>query len=179
VIKLSIVVDVGVYQQVETYLESILSGKALVAVSTREGFDSQVYALVTLKIVIPVEALRALVAAEWSVGLRVVLWHRVAVQLLHSGMSAVVVHRHAVVRHAVDKRELSVRVVHIGKHRSKQRVLERCALLVGWRLGVKRWHGTMAIDRRCACHMSTGTSWALKDWRRARRVRECGLLWRA
>ena len=84
-------------------LESILSGKALVAVSAREGFDSQVDALVTLEVVVSVEALRALVAAEWSVGLRVVLWHRVSVQLLHSCMPAVVVHRHAVVRHAVDK----------------------------------------------------------------------------
>jgi hypothetical protein len=137
-------------------------------VSAREGFDGQVYALVTLEIVISVEALRALVAAEWSVGLRVVLWHRVAVQLLHSCVSAVVVHGHAMVRHAVDERELSVRVANVGKHRSKQWVCERCALLVRWGLRVERWHVTMAIDGRCACHMSTGTSWALKDRRRAR-----------
>ena len=125
-----------VYQHVETYLESILSGKTLVAVSTREGFDSQVDALVTLEIVVSVEALRALVASEWSVGLRVVLGHRVSVQLLHGCMAAVVVHRHAMVRHAIDKRELPVRVTNVGKHRPKQRVCERGALLVRWRLRV-------------------------------------------
>ena len=120
----------GVDQQVEKYLESILSGKALVAVSAREGFDSQVDALVTLEVVVSVEALGALVASEWSVGLRVVLWHRVAIQLLHRCMPAVVVHRHAMVRHAVDERELPVRVTNVGKHGSKQWVLERRALLV-------------------------------------------------
>ena len=171
----------GVDQQVETYLESILSGEALVAVSTREWFDSQVYALVTLEIVVSVEALRALVAAERSVGLRVVLWHGVAVQLLHSCLSAVVVHGHAMVRHAVDERELPVRVANVGKHRSKQWVCEGCALLVGWglRVRVKRWHMTMAIDGRRACHMSTSTSWTLKDRRRTRGVWERRLLWRA
>jgi hypothetical protein len=149
---------------VRTYLESILSGKALVAVSAREGFDSQVDALVTLEIVVSVEALRALVASERSVGLRVVLWHGVAVQLLHSCMSAVVLHRHAMMRHAVDKRHVPVRITNVGKHRSKQWVLERRALLVRLRLLRVKWrHGTMAIDGRCACHMSTSTSRALKD----------------
>ena len=98
--------------------------------STREGFDSQVYALVTLEVVVSVEALRTLVASEWPVGLRVVLWHRVPVQLLHRCMSTIVLHGNAMVRHAVDERELTIRVTDVGKHRSKQWVCEGCALLV-------------------------------------------------
>lgn len=126
----------GVCHRLRAYLESILSGKALVTVSAGERLDSQVYALVTLEIVVSVEALRALITTEWSVGLRVVLGHRVSVQLLHGCMAAVVVHRHAMVRHAIDKRELPVRVTNVGKHRPKQRVCERGALLVRWRLRV-------------------------------------------
>jgi hypothetical protein len=65
-------------------------------VSAREGLDSQVDALVAFEIVISVETLRALIATEWTIGLGVLLWHVVAVHLLHSSMSAVVVHWHTV-----------------------------------------------------------------------------------
>ena len=69
----------GVDQQVETYLESILSGEALVAVSAREGLDSQVDTLVAFEIVISVETLRTLIATERTICLRVLMWHLVAV----------------------------------------------------------------------------------------------------
>ena len=58
----------GVDQQVETYLESILPRKALIAVRAREGLHSQMNALVAFEIVIAVETLRTLVAFEWPVG---------------------------------------------------------------------------------------------------------------
>ena len=64
--------------------------------SAREGLDSQVDALVAFQIVVPVETLRALITTERTIGLRILLWHVVAVHLLHSGMAAVVVHWHTV-----------------------------------------------------------------------------------
>lgn len=86
--------------------------------------------LVALQIMVAVEALRALVAAERSVGLRIGLRHVVAVKLLHGCMSAVVVHRHAV-RHAVDKRKSTVGVANVGEDRAMDGwVGERCAWLV-------------------------------------------------
>lgn len=110
--------------RVRTYLESIFPREALVAVSARERLYSEMNALVTLQVVIPVEALRALITAERSVGLRVGLLHVVVtVQLLHGGVSTVVVHWHAV-RHAVDKRELAVRVTNVGEYGSERGVGE-------------------------------------------------------
>jgi hypothetical protein len=97
-------------------------------VSARERLDSQVNAFVAFEIMISVETLWTLIATERAVVLGVLLWHVVAVHLLHSSVSAVVVHWHAV-RHAVHKCELAVRVANVGKHRSKRRVGERRAML--------------------------------------------------
>lgn len=86
-------------------------------------------ALVAFEIVISVEALRALIATERSVCLRVGLRHVVTVKLLHGCVSAVVVHRHAM-RHAVDKRKLTIWVADVREDRSKRRVGERGAGLL-------------------------------------------------
>jgi len=56
-------------------LESVLAGEALVAVVAWERLHSQVNALVSFQIVIAVEALRALVAFEWSIiRCRLMVW---------------------------------------------------------------------------------------------------------
>lgn len=95
-----------------TYLESVLPREALVAVSARVRLDRKMYALVTLQIVVSVEALRALVATERPVCLRVRLGYVVAVKLLHGSVSAVVMHWHGV-SHAVDQSHRAVRVADI------------------------------------------------------------------
>jgi hypothetical protein len=46
------------------YLECVLPRKALVAMVARERLDSQMYPLVSLQVVVPVEALWTLVAFE-------------------------------------------------------------------------------------------------------------------
>ncbi len=46
------------------HLQSVLAREALVAVAARERLHRQMYPLVPLQVVIPVEALRALVALE-------------------------------------------------------------------------------------------------------------------
>jgi len=52
-------------------LKSILSRKALVAVTAWERLDGQMDSLVSLEIVVAVEALGALVASEWSIVRRI------------------------------------------------------------------------------------------------------------
>ena len=47
-----------------TNLEGIFSGETLITVVAREGLDSKMDSLVALQVVVPVEALRALVAFE-------------------------------------------------------------------------------------------------------------------
>ncbi len=76
-----------------TYLEGILSREALVAMTTREWLDSQMNSLVSLQVVVPVEALGALVASEGSVVLRV--WLRMSIHVVHlCGVAAVEVWDH-------------------------------------------------------------------------------------
>jgi len=59
------------------YLEGVLTAEALVTVATRERFHRQMYTLVTLQIVVTAEALRALVALERPIRLRMVKRTRV------------------------------------------------------------------------------------------------------
>jgi hypothetical protein len=49
-------------------LQGVLSGEALVAVGAWKRLDCQMNPLVSLQVVVAVEALRALIALEWSVG---------------------------------------------------------------------------------------------------------------
>lgn len=101
-----------------------------------------------LEIVIPVEALWALIAAERTISLRILRWNVVTVHLLHSSVSAVVVHWHAV-GHAIHERKLPVGVADVGEHRSKGRIGERGAMLlvvVCRSLRVEGGNGTVTID---------------------------------
>lgn len=68
-----------------SYLQSVLAGKAFVAVHARVWLDSQMDALMTLQVVVSVEALWALIALEWAiiVGRRVGLMRVVVVHGLH------------------------------------------------------------------------------------------------
>ena len=114
--------------------------------SAREGLDSQVNALMAFEIVVSVETLRTLIATEGTVGLRILLWHVVAVHLLHGSVSTVVVHWHTV-RHAVHKRKLAVGIADVGKHGSKRRIGERGAMLLVCRcLRVEGRNETVAVD---------------------------------
>ena len=126
----------GVDQQVEKYLESILSGEALVAVSTRERFHCKMYPLVPFEIVVPVETLRALVAPEWTVVLQIgLLLCVVAIKLMHLCGMAAVERRHDTLRHAtIEHRE---RCIHTGKNRAWHGVAVRSVLLS--ELGLVLW----------------------------------------
>lgn len=98
------------------------------------------------EIVVSIETLRTLIATKGTIGLRILMWHLVAVHLLHGGVSTVVVHRHAV-RHAIHERKLAVGIADVGKHGSKRRIGERgTRLLVCRRLRVEGRNGTVAID---------------------------------
>lgn len=52
---------------IETYLKSVLPRKALVAMVARKRLDGKMDSLVSLQIMVPVEALWALVTLEWTV----------------------------------------------------------------------------------------------------------------
>jgi len=94
-------------------LESVLPRETLVTMAAWEWLHSKMNALVSLQVVISVEALRALVATEWPVVSRVRMATLVSVHLLHlRHMAAVHGHRH-LVGHVADKRELSIRIVDI------------------------------------------------------------------
>ena len=83
--------------------------------ATREWLDGQVYPLVSLQVVVTVEALRALIATEWSVVGRVGVTCLSTVQVLHlCHMAAVERHSH-LVRHAADEGELAVGVADVGE----------------------------------------------------------------
>lgn len=71
-------------------------------------------ALVSFEVMVSVEALRALIALERSVVLRVGLSLRMAVHVLHMCCVATVVGGHHRGRHASNKCELAVGVAYIG-----------------------------------------------------------------
>ena len=81
-------------------------------------------ALVSLQIVVTVEALRTLIALERPIVLRVWLSLRVvAVHVLHVRCVSTVVCWHHRGRHTAYQSELAVRVSNVGQYRTWQRVL--------------------------------------------------------
>lgn len=121
----------------KSYLQCILAGEALVTVTTGEWLDRQMNALVPLEIVVAVEALRALIAFERSVVLRVWLsLGMVSIHMLHMRCVATVVCRHHRRRHATNQSKLAVRVADVGQDRSWQRVLVRGTLVCIRRLNI-------------------------------------------
>ena len=85
----------------------------------REWLDRKVYPLVSLQVMISVEALRTLIAFERTFIMRCLRW--CTIHLLHLGRMATVEPRdypgHATIWHA-DHGHLTVRVVHIGHDRT-------------------------------------------------------------
>lgn len=77
--------SISVYRRKKglTYLQRIFPTEALIAVQTRERLHSQMDPLMPLEIVIPVEALRALIAFEGAV---VCLWGRMSEEMGHASL---------------------------------------------------------------------------------------------
>lgn len=128
------------------------------------------------EIVVAVEALRALIATEWSVGLRVWLCDGVSVDA-HGSMSTGVVHWHAL-GHAVDKCELTIRIANVGENGTKWWGIAKRTLLVSRCLGVKGRNVPVTVDGRRPWHSTTSATRALHHGRRSSRVREGRMLWR-
>lgn len=101
-------------------LESVLAGEAFVAVAAGERLDGKMDALVALEIVIPVEALRALIASEGPVVCWVWLYRVVWVHMLHRSVSTVVWHRHSRC-HTIHQCQLSAWVTDVRQHWAKRR----------------------------------------------------------
>jgi len=100
----------------KTYLERILPREAFVAVIARERLDSKMDPLVPLQIVIPVEALGALIALERSVVGSGLLVLRVAHEMRHScGVTAVESWHHRGM--ASNKCQSTVGVLNVGEDR--------------------------------------------------------------
>jgi hypothetical protein len=76
-------------------LQGVLAREALVAMTTREWFDCQMYPLMSLEVMVTIEALRTLITLEWSIivgRLRGRMW-RAVVHVLKTGcVAAVEVH---------------------------------------------------------------------------------------
>jgi hypothetical protein len=72
------------------YLESVLPRKALVTVVAREGLDSQMNSLVSLQVMIAIEALWTLITLEWPVVRSRLLMGRVAEKMRHGRCMAAV-----------------------------------------------------------------------------------------
>lgn len=108
-----------------TYLQRVFSGETLVAVATRERLDGKMDPLMPLQVVVSIEALWALVAAEWPIIL-LDLGLRVTVHLLLHlcrRVTAVKAAGDHAVRHAANHLQLAARVVDVGQYGSWERVL--------------------------------------------------------
>ena len=97
-----------------TYLERILSREALVAVVAGEGLDSKMDPLVSLQIVVAVEALRALVTLERSVVGGRLLVRRMSHKVRHGCRVPTVEARHHA-RVDTDQRQPTVGVLNVGE----------------------------------------------------------------
>ena len=103
-----------------TYLQRILSREALVAVGARERLDCQVDPLVSLQIVVAVEALRALIALEWPVGRGRLLVRVVSHEVWHLSCVPTVESRHHARVHT-DQCKSTVWVLDIRIYRRRSR----------------------------------------------------------
>ena len=116
-----------------TYLQGVLSREALVAVGARERLDCQVNPLVSLQVVVAVEALRALVALEWSVGRGRLLMRVVPHEVRHlSCMSTVEAGHHA--RMHTNQSKPAIWVLNVREHWRRS----RCICRGWWSLVVRR-----------------------------------------
>jgi hypothetical protein len=106
-------------------LQCILAGKTFIAMRTWKRLHRQMYALMSFQVVIPVEALRALITLERPVVGRPRLVDRVrrvpAVHLLHAGHVATVETGEDAWLHATEQRHLAVWTVYVRHHRPVHR----------------------------------------------------------
>ena len=156
------------------YLERVLSGKTLIAVSARERLDCKVYPFMSLQVVIAIEALRTLIAPERAV----VLWARllvvVSIHLLHvRRVAAVEAGAHAMV-HAAHHLHVAVGVVDVRENGPGERVRGRP--IVWLRVCLERGNRSRTIDRR-EFHATSCAMRALLYRRRPSRVLKVALVW--
>lgn len=130
-------VKVNIYYEasdkgVGVYLQSVFTREAFIAVSAWEWFDCEMYPLVSLQIVVSIEALWALIALKRSVVLRIGLVSlRMAVHLLNVGCVPAVETRDHSTGHSSDKRKLTVWITNVRE--DWHRVLEWAVMPI-WRL---------------------------------------------
>jgi hypothetical protein len=87
-------------------------------VVAREGLDSQMYPLVSLQVVVPIEALGTLVALEWSVIGGWLLVRRMAKEVRHCRRVSTVEAWHHTRMYAY-KGKLAVWILNVREHRSR------------------------------------------------------------
>lgn len=136
---------ISTYKMGPNYLQRVFTRKALVAVTAWERLHGQVNPLVALQIVIAIETLWALIALEWTVVRRCLVGSRMclAVYVTHACRVSTVgePRHHTTVLHPADQGKLAVRVVDIGKHRSRKRVALVLSLVRKGRMRRSRMQG--------------------------------------
>ena len=112
--------------------------------AAREWFDGQMYPLMSFKIMVAVEALRALVASERPVVLRTgLLW--VTVELLDMCSMPTIEALHHTVWHTAYHLKLAIWVAHIGKNRTRKWISIRSGVRL-LRVCLRWRYWTMTID---------------------------------
>jgi hypothetical protein len=153
------------------YLECILSRETLVAMCTRERFYRKMYSLVTLEIVVPIEALGALVALEWPVVRSLLLVLGMAQEMWHLGGVSTVESGHHAWMYSTHQRQLPIGVVDIREDGSGARdvVSIWSLILVGRRcwVGGNGRYRSVRHGRRHSRHGASCADRALLGWRRA------------
>jgi hypothetical protein len=101
-----------------TYLQCVLAREALVTVGARERLHGQVNPLVALQVMIPVEALGALITLEWSIGSwtrHTMVGYRVSsVEMLGVGDVSTIETRQNARLHSAHHRHGTIRAVDVG-----------------------------------------------------------------
>lgn len=144
----------------KTYLQCILAREALVTVCARERLHGQVNSLMTLQIMIPVEALGALITLERSVGgwtrhTMVGCWVR-SIEMLRVGDVSTIESRQNARLHSSHHRHGTIRAVDIGHDRARhcgERIRRpRLAREAQWRLaaGTLERHARSGVNSKAA-----------------------------
>jgi hypothetical protein len=161
-------------------LERVFPRETLVAVGAREGLHGEMDSLMPLQVMVPVEALRALVALE-----RTVVCSRLLLGMsqerAHAGSMAAIEPVHHTVRHTANERKLAIRVRDIrvyGGRRESNIPVRPLGISMGrlsWGRG-NRWNRALRYRWRHPWHGSSGADGALLRRRGARRIGERRLL---
>ena len=132
--------------------------------ATGERLNSQMNPLMTLQVVISIEALRALVTLERTVVRGLLLLRMVSIHMLHASGVSTVETRHHPMRHSAHQSQLSVRIVDVRQYRSWKRITAKRTLIwkgrLRWRR-LQRRDGALAIRWRHSRHWPSCADWAL------------------